>query len=186
MNWGERLPRLKGERLDLRWVSEDDTDGIFKVFSDEEVIRYWSSPAMKERKEAEDYVASIHKHFAAKDLFQWGIALHGQEEIVGTCTLYQVDLRHRRGELGIALHSSAWGMGYGREAMRILVGFCFGELGLHRLEADVDPFNHRSLALFEGEQFRQEGLLRERWFLHEKWQDTILLGLLARDWKLQP
>jgi len=168
--------------LDLRWVAEEDARGVFGVFSDPEVIHYWSTPAMEELAEAQAYVASIHEHFAAKTLFQWGIALHGEAEIVGTCTLYQLDLTHGRAELGIALASRAWGQGFGREALRLVIGFAFGELGLHRLEADVDPHNERSLALFEGEGFQREGLLRERWFLQGQRMDTVLLGLLAREW----
>jgi ribosomal-protein-alanine N-acetyltransferase len=180
--WGDRLPTVPGPRLDLRWVDEADVDGLFALFSDLEVIRYWSTPAMRERREAEDYLASIHRHFAARDLFQWGVQLHGETGIVGTTTLYRIDLDHRRAEVGIALGSRAWGRGYGREVLRLLIGLAFGKLGLHRLEADVDPHNARSLALFEGEGFRREGLLRERWHLNGGVQDTAILGLLAPDW----
>ncbi|MHC4837236.1 MAG: GNAT family N-acetyltransferase [Planctomycetota bacterium] len=184
--WGDRLPTVPGPRLDLRWIEEHEVDGLFAVFSDPEVVRYWSTPAMRERREAEEYLASIHRHFAAGDLFQWGVQLHGETDIVGTTTLYRIDLDHRRAEVGIALGSRAWGKGFGREVLRLLIGFAFDELGLHRLEADVDPGNARSLALFEGEGFRREGLLRERWHLKGKVHDTVMLGLLAREWPGAP
>lgn len=63
--------------------------------------------------------------------------LHGESGIVGTTTLYRIDLDHRRAEVGIALGSRAWGRGYGREVLRLLIGLAFGELGLHRLETST-------------------------------------------------
>ena len=42
-------PRLHTERLLLRPFTEADTDAIFAVFSNPRVMRYWDSPAWKER-----------------------------------------------------------------------------------------------------------------------------------------
>ena len=60
--------------------------------------------------------------------------------------------------------------------------FAFEELGLHRVEADVDPRNARSLRLLERLGFQQEGLLRERYHVSGEIQDAALLGLLRTDW----
>ncbi|HEX2165116.1 MAG TPA: GNAT family protein, partial [Thermoanaerobaculia bacterium] len=61
--------------------------------------------------------------------------------------------------------------------------FAFGPLALHRLEADVDPRNERSLKALERLGFRREGLLRERYFVAGEIQDSVMLGLLAREWE---
>jgi RimJ/RimL family protein N-acetyltransferase len=69
------------------------------------------------------------------------------------------------------------------EALRLLVDFAFGSLGLHRLEADVDPRNGPSLRLLERLGFRREGLLRERYHAQGEIQDSVILGLLAPEWQ---
>ncbi|MHC4379960.1 MAG: GNAT family N-acetyltransferase [Planctomycetota bacterium] len=181
-DWGSTLPELHAQDIDLRWVVPADAEDLFAVFGDPDVMRYWSHPAWTGLLEAKTYIASIHRHFSDRTLFQWGISDRSTGRLLGTCTLFQLDAQNRRGELGIILGKSAWGRGLGRQALETLVGFAFNSLGLHRLEADVDPKNRRSLALFEGQGFLKEGLLRERWFVHGQIQDTILLGLLAREW----
>jgi RimJ/RimL family protein N-acetyltransferase len=59
----------------------------------------------------------------------------------------------------------------------------FGTLGLHRVEADVDPRNDASLRLVERLGFRREGHLRERYFVAGEIQDSVIYGLLAPDWR---
>ena len=55
-------------------------------------------------------------------------------------------------------------------------------LGLHRLEADIDPRNTASRRSLERLGFQREGYLRERWLVAGEVCDTELFGLLGREW----
>jgi [ribosomal protein S5]-alanine N-acetyltransferase len=74
------------------------------------------------------------------------------------------------------------GSGLMAEGLSLVIDECFGELKLHRLEADIQPSNTRSIALVRGLGFRNEGLSRRylkvggRWHDHERW------ALLAEEW----
>lgn len=182
MQWDDQLPTLVGEHVELRWLTDADRDALFAVFSDPEVMKYWSSSAWTELRQASEYIASIQRYFASKDLFQFGILLKETNTIVGTCTLCDVDFTQKRAEAGIILGRAAWGKGLASDALKTLIGWAFDELCLLRIEADIDPNNPRSLALFEKQGFQREGLLRERWRVHGKVQDTVFLGLLKREW----
>ena len=46
------------------------------------------------------------------------------------------------------------------EALRAAIGVAFGELGLHRLEANIQPGNHASIALVRRLGFTKEGFRR--------------------------
>ena len=70
---GETLPALDTPRVRLRWLDAGDVDALFDVFSDPDMMRYWSSPAMKERDEAVALLARIHDQFGAKSGYQWGV-----------------------------------------------------------------------------------------------------------------
>ena len=94
-----------------------------------------------------------------------------------------LSFRHRRAEVGFVLRRDRWGQGLASDALAVLFGFCFGRLGLHRLEADVDPENARSLRLLEKLGFQREGRLRERWQTQGDARDGIFLGLLRPDWR---
>jgi [ribosomal protein S5]-alanine N-acetyltransferase len=102
-------------------------------------------------------------------------------ELIGTVSLFALDLGNRRAEIGYALHRSAWGHGYAAEAVTGVVDHAFGELGLNRLEADIDPRNEASARLLDRLGFRREGLLRERWIVAGEVSDSALYGLLRSD-----
>jgi len=183
IHWSNKLPTLVSERLDLRWVTQADCNDLFAVFGNPEVMKYWSSCAWTDRGQAQAYVASIQKNFAAQTVLQWGICRREQSTIIGTCSLFEIDLSQKRCEVGIILGQAAWGQGFGAEALEAVLQFAFEQLELLRLEADIDPNNPRSLALFEKQGFQREGLLRERWRVHGEVQDSVFLGLLKREWK---
>lgn len=176
------LPTLMAERLRLRWLDRDDIDAIYAVFSDPDVMRFWSRPPFDSRDDAEIYLESIQRGFERGDLMQWGIALNGSNLVIGTATLAQVDLGQGRAEIGIALSSAHWGQGYAREALMLAIRHAFDHLGLRRLEADVDPRNLASLKALEAMGFKREGYLRQRWLVAGELQDSVLLGLLESDW----
>ena len=181
--WGSHLPTLCTKRLSLRPISATDVADMFAVFSDPDVMRYWDGTVMLAPRDALTYIEHIHQAFRRRQLFQWGIADRSSDALLGTCTLTHVSPGHQRCEIGFALRRTRWGQGLGSEAVSALVAFTFDRLQLHRVEADVDPRNDRSLRLLEGLGFRREGYLRERYFLNGERQDAVLMGLLRSEWR---
>ena len=180
--WGNGLPRLESERLVLRSLADGDVPALFEIFGDADAMRFWSWPAFTREEQARALLDDIRRHFAARTLFQWGIARKSDDVVIGTVTLFQVDHEHRRCEIGFALSRSAWGQGIATEAVTRIIRFAFEELGLHRIEADPDPQNLASIRVLERQGFKHEGLLRERYFLNGQGMDAAYYGLLRREW----
>ena len=88
------------------------------------------------------------------------------------------------GQLGYYAFEPYAGLGLMREGLALVVCEAFGKLGLHRLEASVQPRNVRSIALLRSLGFSVEGVARRylkiggRWLDHERW------ALLREDWPL--
>ena len=177
------LPTLRGQRLQLRWLRDDDVEGIYDIFRSEEVTRYWSWPAYTRPGQAADLLATIRDYFQKHELYQWGVARLEDDQIIGVCTLAHLSAQNRRAEVGFALNREHWGGGWMSEAVGVLLEYAFGPLNLHRLEADVDPLNEGSIRLLERAGFIKEGLMRERWIIAGKTSDSVYYGLLAREWK---
>jgi RimJ/RimL family protein N-acetyltransferase len=97
-------------------------------------------------------------------------------------TLYAFDYRNHRCEIGYMLARPHWGRRYMPEALAALIGYGFQTLELHRIEADIHPDNAASGRILEGLHFRQEGHLRERWFVGGEISDSVIYGLLRGDW----
>ena len=178
----DTLPTISTERLRLRSLTPGDVPALAAIFGDSEVCRFWSHAALTDVSAAQALYDHIVKCFAARSLFQWGIAERESDAVVGTCTLAALSSEHRRAELGFALARASWGRGYIAEVLPALVDFAFETLDLHRLEADVDPRNQRSIRAIQRLGFKREGWLRERYHVNGELQDSILYGLLRRDW----
>ena len=73
------------------------------------------------------------------------------------------------------------GQWYMAAGLHLVLGRAFGDLGLHRLEANIQPGNTRSIALVKAAGFRFEGFsprflkIAGRWRDHERW------AILAED-----
>ena len=180
MDW-KSLPTINATRVTLRWISEADVDALYRIFSDPQVMRYWSTPPLADRNAAVLLLNEIHENFRSQTALKWGIALRSDDTLIGTATLFNFE--NHRAEIGYGLARSHWGNGYMHEALQALIVYAFQELGLHRIEADVDPRNSASIRTVERLGFEREGYLRERWQVNGEIQDALFFGLLRTDWE---
>jgi RimJ/RimL family protein N-acetyltransferase len=178
---GLKTPRLETERLVLRPMTEGDLGFIYALFSDPETNRYSSSEDLATPEEAARMFEGYLKP-GFPDHFRLAVELSETGEAVGTLGLYRYSERDRSAVLGFDLLRVNWGRGYMSEAVRALLGYAFGELGLNRVEATVDPLNVRSVRLLERLCFALEGCLREKYVYKGGVHDELVYGLLRRDW----
>jgi ribosomal-protein-alanine N-acetyltransferase len=75
--------------------------------------------------------------------------------------------------LGYAIDAAHEGAGLMREALLAVIGYAFGELKLHRLEANVRPENLRSLRSLAALGFERTGLARRYLFIDGAWRDHV-------------
>jgi [ribosomal protein S5]-alanine N-acetyltransferase len=181
MHW-ERLPTLDAARISLRWISDADTDAFYAIYSNPEVMRYWSTPPLADRQAAVDLINKIREDWGRRLILKWGIARRTDDQLIGSVTLFNLDFDHRRAEIGYALGRPFWGLGYMNEALQALFAYAFRVLNLHRIEADVDPRNAASIQTLERLGFQREGHLRERWQVNGEIQDAFFYGLLRPQW----
>ena len=182
MHW-KNLPTIKANRVCLRWITEEDVDALYRIFSNKEVMRYWSTPPLEDKDAAVKLLNEIHEGFHRQTTMKWGIARRTDNALIGTTTLFNMDFNHRRAEMGYGLDRAHWGNGFMQEALRALLGYAFEVLDLHRIEADVDPRNAASIRTLERLGFQREGFLRERWQVNGEIQDAFFYGLLRPDWE---
>lgn len=175
------LETLKTDRLHVRKLKPSDVEAIFGIFSDPEVTKYWDIEQMTDQSQAEDFIRETQRGFQDHTLLEWGIIETQSERLIGTCAYADWDQAHERAEIGFALHKNFWGRGLMKEFLAVFIPFGFSKMGLHRIEADVDPRNQASIKLLEYFGFKKEGYLRERYLVNGEREDTIYYGLLRSD-----
>lgn len=75
------------------------------------------------------------------------------------------------------------GLGFGRDAIRLLKLICFEKLRFHRLWFDVYNDNYRAIKLYESEGFVQEGTLRESIKTDNGYRSQRIYSMIENEYK---
>jgi ribosomal-protein-alanine N-acetyltransferase len=81
---------------------------------------------------------------------------------------------------GVAAHA---GRGYMTEGLELLITYAFGPLALHRLEANIQPANIRSIALVRRCGFVHEGFAPGYIKVDGRWRDHEHYAIRAEQWR---
>lgn len=100
-------------------------------------------------------------------------------EIIGHVQINAIEPIHRSAVLGILVGKPEnRGKGYGREAMRLAIDYCWRHLNLTRLTLTVHAGNTAAVRLYESLGFATEGVLRCAQFIDGGWIDLKLMALM--------
>ncbi|MCR2762840.1 GNAT family N-acetyltransferase [Microbacterium sp. zg.B48] len=180
--WEFREP-IQGDRVSLDLLRPHDFDALYAIQSDPEVCRYLLyEPRSPERvRDVLDRDAAATRLAAPDDYLQPAIR-NSAGQLIGTMYLRLASVPDKAGELGWLLDPRFQGRGYAREAAGLLLDLSFGELGLHRVFAELDPRNAASVALCERLGMRREAHFREQMWFKGEWADTGVYAILEQEW----
>jgi len=172
------FPFLETERLSLRPMNEGDGKEMFFLRSDEGVMKYIDRPRAQNIDDAIAFVKMISDNIAANNTIAWALTLKGDDTLIGNISLWRLEKEHYRGELGYVLHPNHHGKGIMSEALQAVVGYAFGPMGLHSIEANVNPENAASINILERNGFVREGYFKENFYSNGKFLDSAVYSLV--------
>ena len=175
------VPRIESPRLLLRPVVTADLPDLLAVNGDSEVTRFLPYETWRSLADAEAWLARMEAMTAAGTGQVFSLVRRSDAKVVGDLLLFKHDEASARLELGYVLGRAFWGQGLMREAITAACTFAFDELGVRRIEAEVNPENVASCALLLRVGFTFEGRLRKRWSAKGVAYDTNMYGWLAED-----
>src|SRR3984885_13678145 len=124
---------------------------------------------------------SAYAHDIARGLaYPFLVFRAGDNAMVGGITLSNVRRGvAQMGSIGYWVGQPFTRRGYTVAAVSAVTRFCFGRLGLHRVEAACLPTNEASRAVLLKAGFQHEGLARAYLRINGSWRDHLLFGILA-------
>jgi aminoglycoside 6'-N-acetyltransferase len=154
---------LRGERVTLRPLAEDDVAPLNAIVAAPGVREHWGTDPTIDDQDA------------------FTIVVEG--EIAGWLGWYEEDdPDYRHGGLDIFLAPAFHGRGLGKEALRLAARWLIEARGHHRIIIDPAASNARAIATYAAVGFKPVGVMRR----YERgpdgtWHDGLLMDLLAEE-----
>lgn len=108
---------------------------------------------------------------------------YGADEIlVGACNLTHVERGSAQSaKMGYWIGQKFARNGFARTSVEAVARFGFETLGLHRIEAAVQPDNEASIIVLESQNFKLEGTARGYLKINRHWRDHLVYAKLSSD-----
>ncbi|KAA6215002.1 N-acetyltransferase [Streptomyces albofaciens JCM 4342] len=172
-------------RLALRELTIDDVDAVHAIYGDPAATEHLSFTP-RTREEVGGIVARGIAAATASPRQEYVLAVVTQGDdgdLIGVTRLAIDPHQQKAATMGFALRPDAWGVGYGRETVRLTLDLAFTELGLHRVWAARAPRNEASAKTLLAVGMVEEGRIRGHVYVREAWRDSITYAILQDEWQ---
>jgi len=166
-------------RVHLRVLARADRDEFLALARDSrELHRPWTYPP-----ERADQFDDLFARSRRDDFVCLLACVNGSNEIAGVFTVSQIVRgAFQSAYLGYYAHEAHARQGFMREAIEQVLDHSFTALGLHRIEANIQPGNAPSIALARGAGFRLEGFSPRYLLIGGQWRDHERYAITADEW----
>ncbi|MDN5710675.1 MAG: GNAT family N-acetyltransferase [Planococcus sp. (in: firmicutes)] len=172
--------KLINERIYLRPVEPEDAQ-LFLNHTEDEEIRYMTGTKDKfSLEQIQDHIERIQQDDSRYD---FTICLNATDQMIGELSVLDIDLVNQSAGFRITMNAMPLtGIGYGTEAIELVLKFVFNELKLNRLQLEVFSHNARGIRAYEKNGFKREGVLREALYYNGAFSDEIIMAMIRSDY----
>jgi [ribosomal protein S5]-alanine N-acetyltransferase len=172
---------IETPRMRLRALTPEVYREVFTTYSAKELEQFFGCTGEALEEERKKFTAGLSMYRKSILIFQLIEKISGA--VMGWCGYHTWYLPHFRAELGYALQQDQYKMkGYMSEALPYVLQYGFKEMGLKRIEALLSRENEPSMKLLARHGFVEEGVLREHYFIHDKFEDSVVFSLLEKEY----
>lgn len=174
---------LSGKKVTLRAYAKDDLDLAVDYLNDFAVRELmWPGIMFPFRKEDE---LKWYESFSAMSdgIYHFAIDRNDTGDYIGGCGVADINQKSRVITIGIYIGKPHQNEGFGSEAMRLFVDFCFMEMNMNKVKLHVYEFNKRAIHCYEKIGFQVEGKLRQELYRNGEYWDEWIMSLLRSEWK---
>jgi ribosomal-protein-alanine N-acetyltransferase len=173
------FPFLETERLKIHVLTQENAGDMFLLRGNDLVMRFIGKSVLRTISEAQQLIINYEEHLHTKTGITWGITLKSENTgLVGSIGFHRFEKHNFRAEIGYMLHPDQWKKGIMNEAIGKVLEYGFKDLGLHSVEARINPENGNSAAILLKNGFVKEGSFKEAYYFDGTFYDTDVYSLL--------
>lgn len=135
------FPELQTARLTLRQVNVSDAEFIHFMRTDPIVNQHVKRQPTLNISDAKNFIRLRHEDFKNKSAIYWSITIKSSGRMIGSLSIWHIDISKGQAELGYDLHPTSQGQGYMFEAAKAALEFGFAKMRLNRIIAITSPPN---------------------------------------------
>ncbi|MDT0612693.1 GNAT family N-acetyltransferase [Streptomyces lancefieldiae] len=172
------------QRLRLRELTVDDVGAVFAIYGSPEATEHLSFEP-RTREQVGVIVARSVASATAEPRSEYALAVVEKEtdQVIGFGRIALDPHQQRAATFGFALRPDAWGVGYGVETVRLLLGLAFEGIGLHRVWGGRSPLNEASARTMAAAGMTEEGVIRGHVQKAGQWRDSVVHSMLDEEWE---
>ncbi|MBI2332093.1 MAG: GNAT family N-acetyltransferase [Chloroflexi bacterium] len=176
------------QRLVLKPHTSNSLNWLNTICNDPNEDYYNGDDPPKERPETLEETGKLLERILNRpsdaDIIDYAIHKKDTDEMIGYGMIALISRYNKRCSLGIGLgwNRENWGQGIASETLQAVISYCFTELDLNRIEAEIYEFNERSIRLFEKQGFHRDGVRRQYIFKDGVFKDEYIYSLLREEW----
>ncbi|MHA2069571.1 MAG: GNAT family N-acetyltransferase [Candidatus Thorarchaeota archaeon] len=169
---------FEGEKVRLVVLEENHIDNIMEGWNDPTLRGFLGGTIPVTRRQEVEWIEGQHQQMKNRTGFVFVIEKNADDSFIGTVGINSIDWISRSAGVGIAIYRSEnWGKGYGTEAMKLLIDFCWTHLNLRRLQLTVHAFNERAQKSYVKLGFKKFGTAHSKFYVDGQYHDTDYMEL---------
>jgi len=178
----QTVTKIHGERVLLRLPQDGDAEESARVWTPELRHMYGGSLTAPGAPTVESRRARFERALRGEEGRFFCVEAGGR--YIGFATIDITNEESKRGRYRIGIENPEyWGRGCGTEVTRLMLGYAFEVLGLHRVDLRVAAYNERAIRCYEKSGFHLEGIERDSFFVDGQWHDDLLMAALREEWE---
>jgi len=170
-------PPLADGTVRLAPLSQEYVPELLELIADDAIQAYTLVPSGAGEEFLRGWVARYEQGWREGTRAGFAIRSVTDDSLLGFAMIFHLDLAGREGEIGYAVAPAARRRGVAGQTLELLTRWCFDEIGLERIELQIDATNTGSERVAERVGYRREGVRRS---VHFKEGRRVDLGVWAR------
>ncbi len=167
---------LKGKNIFLRALEPEDLDYLFSTENNEDIWEISSTSQPFSRHMLSKYIEKSHLDIYQVNQLRLVISDYKNNSL-GLIDLFDVDFKNFKAGIGILINKDNRDKGHAKEALEILIKYCFAYLNLHQLYCNIIEENKASISLFKNLGFNEIGLKKDWIYFKGEYKNEYLFQL---------